>query len=375
MRPRQDNSGSRQPPEKRAMITETPLVIESLTNNKLENVKTLKIQDVSSTSWNQILAGAVKDSRQLLEQLKIEPTELSLRQQASLNFPLLVPQPFIDKMKKGNAQDPLLLQVLPQGSELEQSEGFIDAPLAEKHSNLQKGLIHKYHGRVLLLLSTGCAVNCRYCFRRHFPYQDNRIGKKDWQEILDYVAQDNSIDELILSGGDPLMLSDQQLAKFIQQAETIPHLQRLRIHTRLPVVIPQRITDTLVDILHSSRFDCAIVLHINHSNEINEAFKTALLPLNSAGITLLNQAVLLRGINDTLEDQVNLSKKLFNAGVLPYYLHLLDKVKGAHHFDVDEKTAQDLYQQLLLTLSGYLVPKLVREVSGEGSKTPVPSSL
>ncbi|NRA23211.1 MAG: KamA family radical SAM protein, partial [Oleispira sp.] len=200
-------------------------------------------------------------------------------------------------------------------------------------------------------------------------------GKKDWQEILDYVAQDNSIDELILSGGDPLMLSDQQLAKFIQQAETIPHLQRLRIHTRLPVVIPQRITDTLVHILHSSRFDCAIVLHINHSNEINEAFKTALLPLNSAGITLLNQAVLLRGINDTLEDQVNLSKKLFNAGVLPYYLHLLDKVKGAHHFDVDEKTAQDLYQQLLLTLSGYLVPKLVREVSGEGSKTPVPSSL
>jgi KamA family protein len=171
------------------------------------------------------------------------------------------------------------------------------------------------------------------------------------------------------------MLSDQQLGNFIRQAEEIPHLQRLRIHTRLPVVLPQRITDKFINILQSSRFDCAIVLHINHGNEIDELLKAALKPLKYAGITLLNQAVLLRGINDTLADQVSLNKKLFNAGVLPYYLHLLDKVKGAHHFEVDEKTAQDLYQQLLLTLSGYLVPKLVREESGKGSKTPVPSCL
>tara|TARA_B110000438_G_C15761094_1_gene627317 strand:- start:230 stop:1336 length:1107 start_codon:yes stop_codon:yes gene_type:complete len=355
-------------PEKRAMITETPLVIESLTNIKL-----VPAQSFEQSSWNQVLAGATKDVKSLLTQLDIPVSDLNLRQQACLDFPLLVPQPFIDKMEKGNANDPLLLQVLPQSAELESVEGFINDPLAEKHTNLQKGLIHKYHGRVLVLLSTGCAVNCRYCFRRHFPYNENRIGKNDWQAILDYVAQDTSIEELILSGGDPLMLSDQQLAKFIKQAEAIPHLERLRIHTRLPVVIPQRITENFVEILHSSRFDCAIVLHINHSQELDHTLSTRLLKLRTAGITLLNQAVLLRGVNDTVEAQVSLSKTLFKAGILPYYLHLLDKVKGAHHFDISENDAQQLHQQLLLNLSGYLVPKLVREESGKGSKTPVPA--
>lgn len=345
------------------MITETPLVIESLTDINL-----LPAQG----SWNQVLAGATKSVKNLLIQLEIPVSDLNQRQLACLDFPLLVPQPFIDKMEKGNANDPLLLQVLPQAAELELVEGYINDPLAEKHSNLQKGLIHKYHGRVLVLLSTGCAVNCRYCFRRHFDYQENRIGKNDWQAILDYIAQDASIEELILSGGDPLMLSDQQLEKFIKQAEAIPHLERLRIHTRLPVVIPQRITDKFVDILQSSRFDCAIVLHINHSQEVDRLLINALSKLRQAGIVLLNQAVLLRGINTALDDQINLSKTLFKAGVLPYYLHLLDKVKGAHHFAVDEKDARDLHKQLLLNLSGYLVPKLVREEAGKGSKTPVP---
>jgi EF-P beta-lysylation protein EpmB len=356
------------------MITETPLVIESLTD-----INHSSDQDADQTphksSWNQILAGATRDVKGLLDQLEISITELNERQQACLDFPLLVPQPFIDKMEKGNANDPLLLQVLPQSSELEVVEGFINDPLAEKHSNLQKGLIHKYHGRVLVLLSTGCAVNCRYCFRRHFPYQENRIGKNDWQGILDYVAQDNSIEELILSGGDPLMLNDQQLERFIKQAETIPHLQRLRIHTRLPVVIPQRITDKFIETLHSSRFDCAIVLHINHANEINDALISALKPLRQASIMLLNQTVLLTGINDSLQEQVALNKALFHAGVLPYYLHLLDKVKGAHHFDIDEPKAQELHRQLLLKLPGFLVPKLVREEAGKGSKTPVPVVL
>ncbi len=348
------------------MITETPLVIESLT-------------DISPTpasdSWNHVLAGATKDIKSLLAQLDIPLSDLNQRQQACIDFPLLVPQPFIDKMEKGNANDPLLLQVLPQGAELETAEGFINDPLAEKHSNLQKGLIHKYHGRVLVLLSTGCAVNCRYCFRRHFPYQENRLGRRDWQGILDYIAQDASIEELILSGGDPLMLNDQQLEKFIQQAQTIPHLTRLRIHTRLPVVIPQRITDHLLKILQSSRLDCAIVLHINHSQELDSQLLAACSKLRQANITLLNQAVLLRGVNDNLSAQVALSKRLFNAGILPYYLHLLDKVTGAHHFDICEKNAQLLYQQLLLKLPGYLVPKLVREESGKGSKTPVPIIL
>ena len=357
---------SKPAPEKRAMITETPLVIESLTD-----IYPAPAQD----SWKQVLSGATKDVKSLLTQLNIPLSDLTQRQQACLDFPLLVPQPFIDKMQRGNANDPLLLQVLPQRTELEVVDGFINDPLAEKHSNLQKGLIHKYHGRVLVLLSTGCAVNCRYCFRRHFPYNENRIGKNDWQGILDYVAQDSSIEELILSGGDPLMLSDQQLEKFIKQAEAIPHLERLRIHTRLPVVIPQRITAKFVEILHSCRFDCAIVLHINHSQELDNKLNARLSKLRQASITLLNQAVLLRGVNDTLEAQVSLSKTLFKAGVLPYYLHLLDKVKGAHHFEISEKDAQQLHQQLLLKLSGYLVPKLVREEAGKGSKTPVPMAL
>jgi EF-P beta-lysylation protein EpmB len=344
------------------MITETPLVIESLTN-----ISKAQAQD----SWNQVLAGATKDVKSLLTQLDIPVSDLNLRQQACLDFPLLVPQPFIDKMEKGNPNDPLLLQVLPQSAELESVEGFINDPLAEKNSNLQKGLIHKYHGRILVLLSTGCAINCRYCFRRHFPYQENRIGKNDWQAILDYVAQDTSIEELILSGGDPLMLGDQQLEKFIKQAEAIPHLERLRIHTRLPVVIPKRITDNFVEILHSSRFDCAIVLHINHSNELDPLLAKGLLKLKMAGITLLNQAVLLKGINDSLECQIALSKSLFKAGILPYYLHVLDKVAGAHHFDIDVSKAKKLHEQLLLNLPGYLVPKLVREEPGKGSKTPV----
>ncbi len=357
-------------PRKRAMITETPLVIESLTD-----INQVQAQSYVQSPWNQVLAGATRDVKSLLDQLEIPISDLNQRQQACLDFPLLVPQPFIDKMAKGDPLDPLLLQVLPQSDELEGAEGFINDPLAEKHSNLQKGLIHKYHGRVLVLLSTGCAVNCRYCFRRHFPYQENRIGKNDWQGILEYVAQDTSIEELILSGGDPLMLSDQQLEKFIQQAEDIPHLERLRIHSRLPVVIPQRITDDLVKILHCSRFDCSVVLHINHSQELDSELITALSKLRSAGITLLNQAVLLRGINDNAEVLIDLSKTLFKAGVLPYYLHLLDKVAGAHHFDISEKEAQQLHQQLLLKLSGYLVPKLVREESGKGSKTPVPMAF
>lgn len=349
-------------PRKRAMITETPLVIESLTDIN---------QTQALDSWNQVLSGATRDVKTLLNQLDIPITDLNKRQQACLDFPLLVPQPFINKMEKGNASDPLLLQVLPQVSELESAEGYINDPLAEKHSNLQKGLIHKYHSRVLVLLSTGCAVNCRYCFRRHFPYQENRIGKNDWQEILSYVAKDSSIEELILSGGDPLMLNDQQLEKFIKQAEEIPHLQRLRIHTRLPVVIPQRITNKLVNVLHSSRFDCIMVLHINHSKEIDDQLFNALSKLRAAGITLLNQAVLLRDINDTVDDQIDLSKSLFKAGVLPYYLHLLDKVSGAQHFDIEQDDALILHAQLLRSLSGYLVPKLVREEPGKGSKTPI----
>lgn len=349
------------------MITESPLLIEPL-------IETNGSQS-ESTGWNRELANAIRTVPDLLERLNLSADDLPQRIQAASGFPVLVPEPFLRKMTPGNPSDPLLLQVLPSAEENESASGYVADPLAEKHSNNQKGLIHKYNGRVLMLLSTGCAVNCRYCFRRHFPYQENRLSRQEREQVLSYISAQPDISELILSGGDPLMLSDKHLAEFIEQAENIPHLKRLRIHTRLPVVIPQRLTQSFITILQNTRLDCAIVLHINHSDEIDDALRKALLPLRQAGIALLNQSVLLRGVNNNAEQLISLSENLFSAGILPYYLHLLDKVQGAHHFDVTDTSVQDLYQQLLLNLPGYLVPKLVREESGKGSKTPVPVVL
>ena len=342
------------------MITETPVLIEPV------------IEINSPADWKQILAGAINNSERLLQALELPLDVSAAQRQAADEFPVLVPQPFLNKMQKGNPQDPLLIQVLPRADETESAPGFVSDPLSEQHSNTQKGIIHKYHGRVLVLLSTGCAVNCRYCFRRHFPYKDNRVGKRDWHEILDYLRADNSIEEVILSGGDPLMLGDTQLQEFLHQIEKIKHIRRLRMHSRLPVMIPQRITQALVDMLACSRFDCSLVLHINHINEVDQELTDYLRPLRLAGITLLNQTVLLKGVNDSVEQLASLSKGLFHSGILPYYLHLLDRVMGAQHFEISEKSALNIYQGLLLQLPGYLVPKLVREESGKGSKTPIP---
>jgi len=330
---------------------------------------------MNSESWKDILASAAKTRADLLSRAGIKDDEALPIIQGEKQFPVLVPQPFIDKMEMGNPDDPLLLQVLSQASEDIQQEGFIADPLAEKNSNHQRGIIHKYHSRALVLLTGGCAVNCRYCFRRHFPYQENRLGKQHWQEVLEYLNKNTSLSEVILSGGDPLLLDDHLLENYINQLEAIPHITKLRIHTRLPVVIPQRITEKFVKLLNDSRFACSIVFHINHPNEIDSLFEKQIEPLQRSKTVLLNQSVLLKGINDSSEILCNLSEKLFTAGIIPYYLHLLDKVSGAAHFDMSKEAALIIYKEMHLKLSGYLVPKLTREEPGKGCKTPINLSL
>lgn len=320
-------------------------------------------------SWQQLLSHTVDTPQALLECLDLPHSLLEGAETGSQLFPLKVPQPFIDKMEKGNPDDPLLKQVLPLAAEAATVPGFVSDPLNESESNPLDGLIHKYNGRVLLILSGACAVNCRYCFRREFPYSSNRLGSEQWDAILDYLKADHSIHEVIFSGGDPLATSDTRLQRMLSDLEAIPHLRRLRIHTRLPVVIPQRITTELASILGGTRFQTVMVLHANHPNEIDGLLGDAVNRLKQQGITVLNQAVLLKGINDDLNTLVALSESLFQYGILPYYLFTLDPVKGAAHFDLPDEAAIQLHQQLQAKLPGYLVPKLAREIPDRPSKT------
>lgn len=285
-------------------------------------------------------------------------------------FALRVPKPFAKLMVKGDVSDPLLQQVMPHSNEFLSPAGYGPDPLGE-HDAALPGLLHKYKSRVLIMFKTGCAVNCRYCFRRHFPYEDNAVNKRQLQNHLEYLNAHPEINEVILSGGDPLMAKDESLKWFIEQLAPIQHIKRLRIHTRLPVVIPSRITSEMCDMLKNTRLKSVVVLHINHQNEIGEPLALAVQKLTNAGITVLNQAVLLKDINDMAKTQVDLSERLFEVGILPYYLHLMDKVSGASHFDVSEDSAKAIYQEMLTELPGFLVPKMVREIAGEKSKTPI----
>ncbi len=276
-------------------------------------------------------------------------------------------------MRPGDPRDPLLLQVLSSAREMADTAGYSRDPVGESGAtNPRRGIMHKYHGRVLLIVSGGCAVNCRYCFRRHFPYNENQNSRQQWHEALDYIRADSSIEEVILSGGDPLVATDEQLQQLVEQIGAIAHVQRLRIHSRLPVVIPARITEPLLDAITHARLQTIMVIHCNHAREIDESVAVALAALRRRDITLLNQAVLLAGINDSLEAQLALCQRLFATGTLPYYLHLLDKVQGAAHFDVPESKARLLLAELAARLPGYLVPKLVREIAGADSKVVVP---
>lgn len=328
------------------------------------------IDDERHISWQKELANVVTDPKKLLEMLNIEPKKYLLHFKARKLFPVRVPRPFIEKMQQGDFNDPLLKQVMPLSDEFLLSPGFVTDPLAEHESKVE-GLLHKYKHRVLLIVKAGCAINCRYCFRRHFPYADNSPNKLRWQYALDYIQKNKEITEVIFSGGDPLMASDEHLAWLIDNIEKISHVKRLRIHTRLPVVIPKRVTTTLVELLKNTHLKATVVLHINHGNEINKALAEAVEPLRAARIPLFNQSVLLKGINDKADILAELSEKLFDIGIQPYYLHMFDQVQGAAHFDVNEQQAVNIVKELMTILPGFLMPKLVREIAGEANKTPI----
>jgi EF-P beta-lysylation protein EpmB len=319
--------------------------------------------------WQTALANAIKDPNELLAQLGLTDRLDAIDDTVLKQFPLRVTQSYINKMRHGDPLDPLLRQVFPLIDEGFTHKNFVNDPVGDQLAITSPGLLQKYHGRALLLTTGACAIHCRYCFRRHFPYNDSNPLASQWQQTLITLQQDTSINEIILSGGDPLALSDNKLAQMVSELELIPHLKRLRIHTRLPVVLPERINDGLLSWITSTRFQVVMVIHANHSHELTQAEAEALKALAQAQVQLLNQTVLLKGINDSAEALTNLSERLIEVGVLPYYLHLLDPVAGAGHFDVTEKIGTELIKQLRRNLSGYLVPRLVREQQGESSKT------
>ncbi|MBS0877159.1 MULTISPECIES: EF-P beta-lysylation protein EpmB [unclassified Tatumella] len=339
----------------------------------MANIVTLNTP--SREDWLHQLAEVVTEPDELLKLLNLEHLPaLSAGADARRLFALRVPRAFIRRMEKGNPDDPLLRQVLTLQEEFIVTPGYSTDPLEEQQSAVP-GVLHKYRNRALLLVKGGCAVNCRYCFRRHFPYQDNQGNKRNWRAALDYIRQHPELDEIIFSGGDPLMAKDHELDWLISELESIPHIRRLRIHSRLPVVIPARITDGLCQRLTGTRLQVIMVTHINHANEIDQPLKDAMGLLKKAGVTLLNQSVLLRGVNDDAGTLAALSNALFDSGILPYYLHVLDKVQGAAHFYVSDDQARQIMRQLLTQVSGYMVPKLAREIGGEPSKTPLDLQL
>ena len=323
----------------------------------------------SREDWLSQLADVITSPDELLRLLDLDADETLLAgREARRLFALRVPRAFVARMEKGNPNDPLLRQVLTSQEEFISTPGYSTDPLDEQNS-VVPGLLHKYRNRALLLVKGGCAVNCRYCFRRHFPYADNQGNKRNWQGALDYITQHPELDEIIFSGGDPLMAKDHELDWLMTQLESIPQIKRLRIHSRLPIVIPARITEPLVARFAASSLQILLVNHINHGNEIDEEFSQAMARLRKAGVTLLNQSVLLRGVNDNAFTLAALSNKLFDAGIIPYYLHVLDKVQGGAHFMVSDSEARAIMRELMASISGYLVPKLTREIGGEPSKT------
>lgn len=325
----------------------------------------------ATPTWRNAMKLAIRDSTSLLKTLQIDPLAVGLSRAAEEQFPVFVPIEFLHRMRPKDPADPLLLQVLARSEEANNPAGFHTDPVGDSLVEVVPGLLHKYQGRVLMILSGVCAIHCRYCFRRHYPYSTAPKNSTDWQPALDWIQNDPSIHEVILSGGDPLTVTDDKLVELAKRLDSIPHLSRLRIHTRLPVVIPQRIDDSFCKWFSSSRLSKWIVLHINHANEIDDHVLEAIRRLQSCGAVVLNQAVLLRDVNDSVAALEELCERLVDHGVLPYYLHQLDKVAGASHFEVQESQGTQLVAELAKRLPGFAVPKYVVEISGEASKSPV----
>lgn len=325
-------------------------------------------------AWTQLLADAVSDLDELLALLDLDTSCIGEHADAlrsAHSFALRVPRGFIGRMRRGDPDDPLLRQVLPIDREMIPVGGFTTDPVGELARSPSDGVLHKYHGRALVMVTGACAIHCRYCFRRHFPYSDHAVAGGDLEAAINRITADPEITEVILSGGDPLTLPDVYLEALARDLAAVPSVRRLRIHTRLPVVLPQRVDADLAMWLGGLGVPVVVVVHANHANEIDEDVRRALAALDAAGVTLLNQAVLLAGVNDSVDALADLSETLFDAGVLPYYLHMLDPVEGAAHFEVSEETARLLHTELTARLPGYLVPRLVREVEGAPAKVGV----
>lgn len=323
------------------------------------------------TAWSASLAGAIRDPADLLARLGLAGRVLELSQTAAAEFPVLVPQSYLARMRPGDPLDPLLRQVLPSSDESTPAPGFLPDAVGDESARKAPGLLHKYQGRALLVATGACAVHCRYCFRRHYPYQQEPRRLDDWKPAFEMLSADDSIHEVLLSGGDPLMLTDARLGALIERLEQIPHLRRLRIHSRLPIVLPDRVTDELLQLLAESRLTTVMVVHANHPQEIQADCAEALRSLVRSGIPTLNQAVLLRGINDDEGVLANLCERLIDLGVMPYYLHQLDRVAGAAHFEVPIERGTELIAALRRRLPGYAVPRYVAEIAGEPHKTPL----
>lgn len=323
---------------------------------------------VQQEKWKIELGNAITSPLELLRLLDLDKTDLARQLDSMPEFRLRVPRCFVSRMRKADPDDPLLRQVLPLAIENRISPGFVKDPVGDLQSEIVPGVLHKYHGRALLVTTGACGIHCRYCFRRHFPYSDSNPSVDHWQKALNYIRQTDSISEVLLSGGDPLSLSDQKLSSLIKAIELIPHVKRLRIHSRMPVVLPARIETQFLNMLGGSRLKTIMVIHANHANEIDVEVHKTMSELHGSGVTLLNQSVLLHKVNDNVDTLADLSEKLFESGVLPYYLHLLDPVQGAAHFNIEKNEAMGLIRHLRTRLPGYLVPRLVWEKPGAAFK-------
>lgn len=319
-------------------------------------------------TWQQQVQHAIRDPLELCRRLKLPSSYEQNAVRAAESFPVFVPENYLQRIRLTDPNDPLLRQVLPLKEELQHEEGFRADPVGDLNSKRDAGLIQKYEGRVLLITTGTCAIHCRYCFRRHYPYNDDPRSLEQWKPAIQTIADDHTIHEVILSGGDPLSLSDERLSKLVVELDRIPHLRRLRVHTRLPIVIPDRVTRGLIDLLSDTHMQCYFVIHANHPNELSDEVLGQIRRLRASGMTLLNQAVLLSGVNDDVFVLHDLCEQLSDHGVLPYYLHQLDKVQGAAHFEVPIAAGKQLVEELRARLPGYAVPRYVQEIAGETGK-------
>lgn len=328
-----------------------------------------QLASAPSTAWQREYQAAIRDPLELCRRLGLPAPLHEPARAAAVDFPVFVPESYLVRMRHGDAKDPLLRQVLPLADEVEHHDGFTADPVGDRVAKHQPGLLQKYRGRVLLMTTGLCAVHCRYCFRRHYPYDEDPQSLESWRPVFEQIADDSSIREVIFSGGDPLTLNDRKLAWLVQQCNQIPHLTRLRIHSRLPIVIPARVDSEMLTWMSDTRLQVYFVLHANHAQELDDDVWQSVTCLQQTGAILLNQAVLLRGVNDSVQALQELCETLVDHGVLPYYLHQLDRVAGAAHFEVPVERGKQLITELRQSLPGYAVPRYVQEQAGEASKT------